>query len=73
MLKPKVKELRAILGTIARVFVGACIAQLAAGGVDVFTLDARGAQTLLSAGIGAAALALFNYVNPKDTRYGLTN
>lgn len=71
MLKPKVKELRAILGTLVRVFVGACIAAFASGGVDVFAFNEAGLKTVLSAGIGATALAVFNYVNPHDSRYGV--
>lgn len=72
---PKVKwqKVKAFLGTVVRVFVGACVAAFASGGVDVFAFNEAGLKTVLSAGIGAVALAVFNYVNPKDTRYGVNS
>lgn len=65
------QKVKAFLGTIVRVFVGACVAAFASGGVDVFAFNEAGLKTVLSAGIGATALAVFNYVNPNDTRYGV--
>jgi hypothetical protein len=63
-------ELTRIGGTLARVFVAAVLAQFIAAGGDVFALDGNGVQTIVSSGIAAAAIAAFNWLNPKDDRYG---
>ena len=64
-------ETKAVLGTIVRVFVAAVLAQFIAGGADVFAVDGDGLRTIVSAGVAAAALAAFNWANPKDQRYGV--
>ncbi len=65
------QETRALAGTLARVFVAAILAQFIANGADVFAIDGDGARTLLSSGIAAAAIALYNALNPNDHRYGV--
>ena len=65
------QETRALAGTLLRVFVAATLAQFIANGADVFAVDAQGARALLSSGIAAAAIALYNALNPADHRYGV--
>jgi hypothetical protein len=64
-------ELRTLAGTIVRVFVAATLAQFIANGGDVFAIDGNAAKTIISSGIAAAAIALYNYANPRDHRYGI--
>lgn len=63
-------EIKQIAGTVVRVFVAATLAQFLAGGADVFAVSADAAKTIVASGVAAAALAVFNYVNPRDDRYG---
>lgn len=69
--KMTTNELTKIGGTIARVFLAAVLAQFIAQGGDVFTIDGDGLRTIISAGVAAAAVAAFNWLNPGDHRYGL--
>lgn len=63
-------EMKRVGGTIARVFAAAVLAQFISQGGDVFSLDGEGVRTIVSSGIAAAAIAAFNWLNPKDDRYG---
>ena len=65
------QETKAIAGTLVRVFLAAVLAQFIAGGSDVFAVDGDGLRSIVSAGVAAVAVAAFNFVNPKDTRYGI--
>jgi hypothetical protein len=65
------QETRALAGTLLRVFVAAILAQFIANGADVFAIDTDGAQTLISSGIAATAIAFYNALNPNDHRYGV--
>lgn len=64
-------ELTKIGGTLIRVFAAAVLAQFIAAGGDVFAIDGNGLRTIVSAGVAAAAVAAFNWLNPSDQRYGL--
>ena len=55
---------KAILKTLSEVFVGACVAQFAAGETDP--------MIIANAGIAAAIVVLGQYVNPKNKSFGLT-
>jgi hypothetical protein len=55
---------KAILKTLGEVFVGACVAQIAAGENDP--------MLIANAGIAAAVVVFGQYVNPKNKSFGLT-
>jgi len=57
-------KVKAILKTLGEVFVGACVAQFAAGETDP--------MIIANAGIAAAVVVLGQYVNPKNKSFGLT-
>lgn len=63
-------ELRALTGTLLRVFCAAVLAQFLASGADVFAVDGDGLRTILSSGISAVAVTVYNWLNPSDSRYG---
>jgi type IV secretory pathway TrbL component len=65
-------EIKKISGTLIRVFVAATLAQFLAGGGDVFAVSADAAKTIVASGVAAAALVVFNYLNPRDDRYGVS-
>ena len=66
------KDIKPMTGTLIRVFIAAMLASFIQGGSDVFTLTAGSVRAIVSSGIAAAVVVAFNYLNPKDERYGLT-
>ena len=62
--------------TVARVFVGTMLAAVVAAmldGLNVFTLDWQIWQPFVVAGCIAAGTVIVNFLNPKDTRYGVNS
>lgn len=57
-------QAKAMLKTLAEVFVGACVAQAAAGQNDP--------KLILNAGIAAVVVVLGQYANPKNKAFGLS-
>ena len=64
------QDVKSMLGTVARVFVAASLAQFIAGGSDAFALSGDALRAIVSSGVAAAATAAFNWLNPTDGRYG---
>jgi hypothetical protein len=54
-----------------RLFIGACISQLIVEGTGILSLDLDGVKRIASAGVAALLVVTYNWVNPKDNRYGL--
>lgn len=65
------QKLKQIGGTLARVFFAAVLAQFIATGGDALSPSGDVVKTALSAGVSAVALAVFNFLNPRDSRYGI--
>lgn len=63
-------ETMAVWNTLWKTFVVALLAQFIALGSDVFSLDWEGAKTILSAGIAAAVMFLYNYFSKTFPLYG---
>jgi ABC-type uncharacterized transport system permease subunit len=63
-------EYKAIACTLFKVFLAACLAQIIASDSGVLDLGADGLKAVVGAGISAVVIAGYNYINPRDTRYG---
>lgn len=64
------EELKAAAWSWFRVAVGAMLAQFIILGSDIFTVTGEGWKSILAAGIGALAVTAYNWMNPKDNRFG---
>jgi hypothetical protein len=65
-------QYKAILYTLLRVFFGTMLAFLISNGVGILDMQAWSDwKPALTAAIGALLVAAFNFINPKDTRYGV--
>jgi hypothetical protein len=63
------EEMKTVAGTLVRTFIAACLAQfLSMGAWVTMPLDAW--KNVAAAGVAAVAIAAYNWINPKDTRYG---
>jgi hypothetical protein len=56
--------------TLTKVFFGTVLGQLVALQVGVLDAGPTALRGALSAGIGAVLVTLYNWLDPKDTRYG---
>ena len=65
------QQLKAYLISLARLFVTACLAVYFTINESVFDLDFADGKAILSAGIAAVLMSIFNALNPKDERYGV--
>jgi hypothetical protein len=63
------EEMQAVAGTLVRTFIAACLAQFLSMGAWV-TMPAEAWKNVLAAGVAAVAIATYNWLNPRDTRYG---
>jgi hypothetical protein len=57
--------------TLLRVFIGGLLAQLIMTGVGVLDMGVGDWKMAANAGLAAALVAAFNFVNPADARYGI--
>lgn len=64
------EQYKAIAATLFKVFFAACLAQIIASDLGVLDMDADSLKGILGAGISAVVIAAYNYISPKDTRYG---
>jgi hypothetical protein len=53
------------------VFVATVLTLFMASGLDVFSISWTDAQAWIAAGIAAVVPLVFNWLNPKDDRYGI--
>ncbi len=65
------QQLKAYLISLARLFVVGCLAVYFTINESVFDLDFADGKAILSAGIAAVLMSVFNALNPKDERYGI--
>lgn len=63
------EEMKSVAGTLVRTFVAACLAQFIAMGAW-FDMPAEAWKNVAAAGVAAVAIAAYNWLNPRDTRYG---
>lgn len=65
------QQLRAYLISLARLFVTASLAVYFTINESPFDLDFDDGKAIVSAGIAAVLMSIFNALNPKDERYGI--
>lgn len=65
-----VEELKAAAASWLRIAIGAMLAQFILLGSDIFTVSGEGWKSIVAAGIGALAITVYNWLNPKDNRFG---
>jgi len=57
--------------TLAVVFLSSALAAFIGLGVNIFDIGVEGWKGIVGAGVAAVAVAAFNWLNPKDHRYGV--
>lgn len=56
--------------TLLKVFIAACLGQFIVMGSSIFDVSTDGWKSIVSAGVAAAVLTGYNWLNPNDPRYG---
>lgn len=59
-----------MIGSLFRVFLSAVLAQYIASGASIFDVSGDMWKTFVGAGVSSVVLVGYNYLNPKDPRYG---
>ena len=57
--------------TLAVVFFSSALATFIGLGINIFDIGVEGWKGIVGAGFAAVAVAAFNWINPKDHRYGV--
>ena len=68
---PTKEQAMRMLYTLVRVFLGGALTVVIGSGIGVFEMTIGDWKAAASAGIAAVIILVFNYVNPKDARYGV--
>ncbi len=63
-------QIKAVLVSWGRTFFAAALAQYILLGKTPFTTTVDDLKVIVSAGVAALVLVVFNAINPKDRRYG---
>ena len=65
------EKAKALVASWTRVFVAALIAAVLGSGQAPWTWDSTEAMNFVWSAVSATLLVIFNYLNPKDPRYGV--
>lgn len=65
------EKAKALTGSWIRVFVAALIAAVLGSGQAPWTWDTTEAMNFVWSAVSATLLVIYNYLNPKDPRYGV--
>lgn len=57
--------------TLLTIFISSALAAFIGLGVNIFDVTLEGWKGIAGAAIASVCVAAFNYLNPKDTRYGI--
>ena len=60
-----------VIKTLLTIFLSSALAAFIGLGINIFDITLEGWKGIAGAAIAAVAVAALNYLNPKDTRYGL--
>ena len=60
-----------VIKTLLTVFFSSAIAAFIGLGVNIFDVSLEGWKGIAGSAIAAVLVAAFNYLNPKDSRYGI--
>jgi hypothetical protein len=65
------EEALQVTKTLLTVFISSALAAFIGLGVNIFDVTLEGWKGIAGAAIASVLVAGFNYLNPKDTRYGI--
>jgi len=65
------EQVKQIVYTLLRVFIGALLGFVIASGLNVVDMSWVDWKPAIGAAIAAVLVAAFNFINPKDGRYGI--
>jgi uncharacterized membrane protein YadS len=65
------QEALQVTKTLLTVFISSALAAFIGLGVNIFDVTLEGWKGIAGAAIASVLVAAFNYLNPKDTRYGI--
>ena len=65
------EEALQVTKTLLTIFISSSLAAFIGLGVNIFDVNLEGWKGIAGAAIAAVAVAAFNYLNPRDTRYGI--
>jgi hypothetical protein len=65
------QEALQVTKTLLTVFISSALAAFIGLGINIFDVTLEGWKGIAGAGIAAVVVAAFNFLNPKDTRYGI--
>jgi hypothetical protein len=63
-------ELKTASASWLRIAIAAMIAQFIVLGSDIWTIDGEGLKSIGAAGVAALAVTIYNWLNPRDDRFG---
>jgi uncharacterized membrane protein YadS len=64
-------ELLQVTKTLLTIFISSALAAFIGLGINIFDITLEGWKGIAGAAIAAVAVAAFNYLNPRDHRYGI--
>jgi hypothetical protein len=65
------EEALQVTKTLLTIFISSALAAFIGLGVNIFDITIEGWKGIAGAAIAAVVVAAFNYLNPKDPRYGI--
>jgi len=65
------EEVLQVTKTLLTVFISSALAAFIGLGINIFDITLEGWKGIAGAAIAAVAVAGFNYLNPRDSRYGV--
>lgn len=65
------EEALQVIKTLLTVFISSALAAFIGLGINIFDITVEGWKGIAGAAIASVAVAAFNYLNPRDPRYGL--
>jgi hypothetical protein len=64
-------EILQVTKTLLTIFISSALATFIGLGVNIFDITLEGWKGIAGAAIASVAVAAFNYLNPRDHRYGI--
>jgi uncharacterized membrane protein YadS len=65
------EEALQVTKTLLTIFISSALAAFIGLGINIFDISLEGWKGIAGAAIASVAVAAFNYLNPRDARYGV--
>ncbi len=65
------EEALQVTKTLLTIFISSALTAFIGLGINIFDVSLEGWKGIAGAAIASVAVAAFNYLNPRDTRYGI--